>query len=928
MHTQHLVDAMVVVRAVFAVRTTARFHAGQSNVPASNQAHRHHTVTHCSLSRPPPQVSNGQERFKPIKITYSRPSDVWSAGLMVNDMGTGFRLLGHPVISTQLLGNMFHIFGVPTPEMWPGVQHLDGYKAYCSPAQLRALYVAHDITAEDQARGLLDNSSQLAPDLTALAAVVKGCLALNPVVRLSASAARDILSTVSAQLKGQPAADAAGTSPRSQLLSGLAATPPGTATAASTSAVDSSGVPASTTSTQFSRPNQTSLGLELQGQAPSRDFRGEMHPTKKQRLPGPILDSVCTSHVPASHVANAAVTVSPAARATTGSAGLPPAAESLVAAAWHPVPSAQIARGRCPASKPTAERIGSPCALSTHQHVNLSVTTATSAPAAGPSTTAGPSLALAAATTTSDGVPGAQQGGPHGEARTHVSGCTAPVKLEVSLDRRPTAPAQVQPCPAKCGEAMCKLVHLTDNLLSNSSRLPHVAVVPPPVAQLARVQWRPRLRLHRKKYPSAGHYTVIAGDEPCSLQRSPWLAAPENADGLFWVHDRIDGSIVPRLAKFLTPAESGAACELIAGKCAQGKYRSLSMAAADVVAATKETAGIFSKRSVSAPQAAAPGPGLSPASAFSKPGPGTRSTPSTSAASSSRTASSSTFGVASSSPGAAASSPGAASSTPGTASTTRGTASSAPGTASSMPGTAAVNSTPPVKRQRKQQHPADSDKCRCNGNCFPRHRGLCPKQRECSSEFCSTCKCEHCHKQSYRMQNMCFSCSKNHLPPVMLRVQSLSPFLSQLLPADIEQFLALWPTVKDNLFAQVLIAWVKEPFPMDYLARRLSSTDGHAIGIEATYNVLLEACRCVHGQTPQTLINVGKDLSRQGVARTTGFLAAMVGMGVAEGPLRAMSSPRDPAAPGARKRRMKPHEDSDCGLRQQAGNPTTLNKLD
>ena len=133
------------------------------------------------------------------------------------------------------------------------------------------------------------------------------------------------------------------------------------------------------------------------------------------------------------------------------------------------------------------------------------------------------------------------------------------------------------------------------------------------------------------------------------------------------------------------------------------------------------------------------------------------------------------------------------------------------------------------------------------------------------------------------MQNMCFGCSKKHLPPVMLRVQSLSPFLSQLLPADIEQFLALWPTVKDNLFAQVLIAWVKEPFPMDYLARRLSADDGHAVGIEATYNVLLEACRCVRGQTPQTLINVGKDLSRQGVARTTGFLAAMVGMGVAEG---------------------------------------------
>ena len=82
----------------------------------------------------------------------------------------------------------------------------------------------------------------------------------------------------------------------------------------------------------------------------------------------------------------------------------------------------------------------------------------------------------------------------------------------------------------------------------------------------------------------------------------------------------------------------------------------------------------------------------------------------------------------------------------------------------------------------------------------------------------------------------------------MMRVKSLSAFLSRLLPANIEQLLALWSTVQDNLFAQVLIAWVEEPSTIEYLAHRLNPNATP----ESTHQVLLEACRKVPGLTAQS----------------------------------------------------------------------------
>ena len=202
----------------------------------------------------------------------------------------------------------------------------------------------------------------------------------------------------------------------------------------------------------------------------------------------------------------------------------------------------------------------------------------------------------------------------------------------------------------------------------------------------------------------------------------------------------------------------------------------------------------------------------------------------------------------------------------------------------------------------RQHCPADTDQCCCNGNCFGRHRSPCLNIPEGSSSFCAACKCRTCSRQSYRNKN-CLHCSKKQLPLDMMRVKSLSAFLSRLLPADIEQLLALWSTVQDNLFAQVLIAWVEEPSTMEYLAHRLNPNATP----ESTHQVLLEACRKVPGLTAQSLIVVGKDLSGQGVASTTKFLSAMVALGVVEGPLRTTSSPRSDWMP------------------QQAGRPTGVN---
>ena len=89
---------MLAVLAVFVVQTSAGMQ---------------HAIIHRSRKHFAPQGTNKQESFKPKTITHTTAADIWSAGLMTNDMGTGFRLLGNPKCSAQLLFNIFDMFGMP-----------------------------------------------------------------------------------------------------------------------------------------------------------------------------------------------------------------------------------------------------------------------------------------------------------------------------------------------------------------------------------------------------------------------------------------------------------------------------------------------------------------------------------------------------------------------------------------------------------------------------------------------------------------------------------------------------------------------------------------------------------------------------------------------------------------------------------------------
>jgi len=110
----------------------------------------------------------------------------------------------------------------------------------------------------------------------------------------------------------------------------------------------------------------------------------------------------------------------------------------------------------------------------------------------------------------------------------------------------------------------------------------------------------------------------------------------------------------------------------------------------------------------------------------------------------------------------------------------------------------------------------------------------------------------------------------------MALVEALSPILANLLPSDVESFLTHFDDCRHNLFALVVLAWVKEPWAIEYLASRLCSV----VSGQQAYKVLAEAAHQV--VVPPGMHPVKTDLVQQGVAKTTGFLTALKRMGVIE----------------------------------------------
>ena len=752
-------------------------------------------------------------------------SDIWSAGLITNDMATGFGLLGNPQCYRQLLMNILSVFGVPTEDTWPGVEMMPVYQECCSSASLRAASANLGITAQGHGRALLDHASPtradlpsgLAPHLTALAVVVRGCLQLNPAARMTTSAARDAFITHatvndSAQLESQPAADAACVS--TQPLQPASAS-----------------LPASATCTLYGSSSPSALDLQLQRQASSQSMTTEPRPCKRQHpVIDPDLMRVAADSDRDSRVAVAVIAAAPAVPAMPDALAAPAGYELPPPAACHEpaaaagiettaashkpaaapsqavglttavanVLSVQNAPGRCPVSNHKADIIGLLGSPGPIRLLKMGEGLRAASAGGAKRRKQDPKAAQSATATAElpEGVwaPGVQQREPRSEAHSHADvamsehvrddpkeklDCTTPVGFA-------TTHAQVEPCQATHDEARCQHTCLANITMSMPLCLPQVI-------------------------------------------DDPWWAAPAGIPGHIWVCDKVDGSGTPRLAVFLTETETGIACARMSSKFAQETYQSVLGSAIVDIGTWEDTGSTVSKPSPSGTQAVAQGPGFLCAST--------------------------------------------ASSTPFT-------------TVDSKPTVNLKSQRPKRPKQRRQQAPADSDACCCNGNCLCRHRPPCLNKREGASSFCAACKCTLCVKQSHRNEH-CITCAKTLLPPVMLRVKAMSPFLTRMIPADIEQFLALWSTVQGNLFAQVLIAWVTEPYAVEFLAHRLNPDDSP----EATYQVLLEACRTIPGLTPQSLIIVMKDLSGQDVARTTGFLAAMVGVGVAEASLKGISSP-------------------------------------
>ena len=143
--------------------------------------------------------------------------------------------------------------------------------------------------------------------------------------------------------------------------------------------------------------------------------------------------------------------------------------------------------------------------------------------------------------------------------------------------------------------------------------------------------------------------------------------------------------------------------------------------------------------------------------------------------------------------------------------------------------------------------------------------------------LCAGCKCAvvDCERPSYRGK-FCTTCARLMavLPEEMAMVEALAPVLRKLLPADVESFESHFDSCQHNLFALMVLAWIKEPWALDFLAPRLCDV---ASGSQA-YKVLSEAARDVVVLAGLTAVKT--DLHQQGVAKTTGFLTALKRLGV------------------------------------------------
>lgn len=139
----------------------------------------------------------GSAAWWPKHIKYTEAADVWSAGLVANDMITGSFVFGFPPSEFELWKAIIALLGEPTESSWPGVSQLPYYQklsagrdhspargTLCSAALTWLRPDAVDESTPGSLRVLIQED---------VAACLRGCVTMRPDLRLTAAAARSFL---------------------------------------------------------------------------------------------------------------------------------------------------------------------------------------------------------------------------------------------------------------------------------------------------------------------------------------------------------------------------------------------------------------------------------------------------------------------------------------------------------------------------------------------------------------------------------------------------------------------------------------------------------------------------------------------------------------------------------------------------------------
>ena len=192
----------------------------------------------------------------------------------------------------------------------------------------------------------------------------------------------------------------------------------------------------------------------------------------------------------------------------------------------------------------------------------------------------------------------------------------------------------------------------------------------------------------------------------------------------------------------------------------------------------------------------------------------------------------------------------------------------------------------PRPNNNPEVHLEDGKKCGCSGNCGqPRHsRNKCQRQYVAiGSLYCRDCECTWMDCHSPR----CWGpyCKKHtkalsNLSEAWILVKAAGSLNNQLVPADIPPFISFYRLYPHRFREAVVVAFVKEPGPIEIFIKHLRGVDSAKDPLEH----VRRAWRATVGE----VVHLGQDLnavqqlSRQGTGRFSCFARSMSIIGIIE----------------------------------------------